>query len=78
MRRSKENLLKECQLSLRKQKYAKFNYCMPRSLNFVYRYIELSASSPVEAVTYLQKSVAALVDHDDQNDSKQVYSFATL
>lgn len=37
-----------------------------------FRYRELSAHSPVSAVAYLQTAVAALVDHDDYEESKQV------
>lgn len=36
------------------------------------RYIELCASAPTEAVAYLKTSVAALVNHSDQDESQQV------
>lgn len=54
VRQCKENFLRECHLSLRKQ-----------------RYIELSCTSPVDAVVYLKTSVSAVVDHNDHDESRQ-------
>lgn len=37
------------------------------------RFIELSSSDPVEAVMYLQTSVADVVDHNNLDESREVF-----
>ena len=73
MRQSKDNFLKECQLSIRKQRYGLNNYCvLVVIIGICTRYTELSFSSPVDAVVYLQTSIASIVDHTNNTESRQV------
>jgi hypothetical protein len=46
--------------------------CPCLSTALLYRYFELSSLSPVEAVAYLQTTIASLVDHTDHDESKEV------
>ncbi len=81
MRHSQEKILRLCQFIIRKQRCEgrgggavhrlPFPSCLPR-------FQELAVDEPVRALSYLQTSIAAIVNHDDQEESEEFRRLASI